>query len=253
VGALLRRGVDWRYIFSLFLIPGLIVAWMTGRILPRRAASETPHRSSMEDWISVLRFRNIRLLMGGMLCWLTCLITTSAFLPSYFIAHLKLETDQMETVMSAIGFGAMTGTVVLSALSDRIGRKPVMLSASLGALISLTLLGFLGAPVYPLFGCLFAVHFFNNALITMTVGPTAAETVPPHLMATASGVVIATGELLGGGLAPILGGQVAERFGIEHILRLPILTMGIGVLLCFALQETRPTSSQNYRLKESVL
>jgi len=63
--------------------------------------------------------------------------------------------------------------------------------------------------------------------------------VPPALMATASGVVIATGELLGGGLAPIVGGQVAERFGIEHILWLPMLMMGVGVLLCAGLQETR--------------
>jgi fucose permease len=71
-------------------------------------------------------------------------------------------------------------------------------------------------------------------------------------MATASGVVIATGELLGGGLAPILGGLVAERFGIEHILRLPILMMSIGVLLCFALRETRPNSTQVPLFQESV-
>jgi fucose permease len=82
--------------------------------------------------------------------------------------------------------------------------------------------------------------FFNNSLITMTVGPIAAETVPVQLMATASGVVIATGELLGGGLAPILAGQVAERFGIEHLLRLPTATMCVGVLLSIAVRETRP-------------
>jgi fucose permease len=92
--------------------------------------------------------------------------------------------------------------------------------------------------VGPLFACLFCIHFFNNALITLTVGPVAAETVPGALMTTASGLVIATGELLGGGLAPYVGGLVAERFGIEHILRLPILMMAVGVALCAALQET---------------
>jgi fucose permease len=187
-----------------------------------------------------------------MLCWLTCLITTSAFLPSYLVSHLQLDTDRMGKVMSAIGFGAMTGTIVLSALSDRIGRKPVMVISSIGALVCLALLTSIGPSVNRLFSCLFAVHFFNNALITMTVGPIAAETVPSRLMATASGVVIATGELLGGGLAPILGGLVAERFGIEHILRLPILMMSIGVLLCFALRETRPNSTQVPLFQESV-
>jgi predicted MFS family arabinose efflux permease len=252
VGALLHHGVDWRYIFSLFLVPGLIVAWQTWRIIPERASSDNSSRDSLADWRSVLRFRNIRLLMAGMFCWLTCLITTSAFLPSYLVNHLKLQTGQMGTVMSAIGFGAMVGTIVLSALSDRIGRKPVMVLASVGALAGLVLLGSIGAAVDRLFLCLFAVHFFNNALITMTVGPVAAETVPPRLMATASGIVIATGELLGGGLAPILAGQVAERFGIEHILRLPIVMMVIGVLLCLAIRETRPDSSEVLNLRETL-
>ena len=244
VGALLKQGIDWRYIFLLFLVPGLIVAWLTWRIIPQKTSTGNPPvlgpQDSFADWRTVISYGNIRLLMAGMLCWLTCLITTSAFLPSYLVSHLGLDTDRMGKVMSAIGFGALTGTIVLSALSDRIGRKPVMVISSIGALVSLSLLSTIGPSVNRLFACLFAVHFFNNALITLTVGPIAAETVPSRLMATASGVVIATGELLGGGLAPILGGLVAERFGIERILRLPILTMAIGVLLCFALRETRP-------------
>jgi predicted MFS family arabinose efflux permease len=246
VASLLQDGVDWRYIFSLFLIPGLVAAWFTGRIIPRNKAINALSRNSFGDWFSVLSYGNIRLLMAGMLCWLTCLITTSAFLPGYLIGHLGLEAGQMGRVMSAIGFGAVTGTVVLSALSDRVGRKPVMVLASVGSLVSLIVLGLIGPTVTQLFPCLFAVHFFNNALITLTVGPLAAESVAPGLMATASGVVIAAGEILGGGLAPILGGQIAERFGIEHILRLPILMMAIGVLLCMGLRETHPDSSKLY-------
>jgi predicted MFS family arabinose efflux permease len=238
VGALLSRGVDWRYIFSLFLAPGLLVAWLTWRAIPRSTAIRSISRGSLSDWAEVLKHRNIRILMGGMLCWLTCLITTSAFLPSYLVAHLKLDNGDMGIVMSAIGFGAMAGTIILSALSDRIGRKPVMLASSAGALLGLALMGTIGPHVGPLFACLFCIHFFNNALITLTVGPVAAETVPGALMTTASGLVIATGELLGGGLAPYVGGLVAERFGIEHILRLPILMMAVGVALCAALQET---------------
>ncbi|HMK84678.1 MAG TPA: MFS transporter, partial [Steroidobacteraceae bacterium] len=237
VGALLGRGVDWRYIFSIFLVPGLTVAWLTKRWVP--GSIPTQRRADVGDWLAVLRHRNIRLAMPGMLCWLTCLITTSAFLPSYLTSHLKLDSDAMGHVMSAIGFGAMTGTIVLSALSDYIGRRPVMLISSAGALSTLALLGFVGPHATALFACLFTIHFFNNALITMTVGPIAAESVPPALMTTASGLIIAFGELLGGGLAPIIGGQVAERFGIEHILILPIAMMAIGVVLSACLRETR--------------
>lgn len=242
VGFLLREGIDWRYIFVIFTPPGLLLAWATWRTIPGIEKTSEP-RSSIDDWRAVVGFRNIWLLMGGMLCWLTCLVTLSAFLPNYLIDHLKLDPVQMGTVMSAIGFGAMTGTIVLSTLSDAIGRKPVMLIGSVGALVGLLALGQIGPSVPWLFACVFAINFCNNALITMTVGPIATETVPARLMTTASGMVIAAGELLGGGLAPIIGGQVAENFGIEHILWLPALMMCLGILLCLALIETRTHSS----------
>lgn len=245
VGALLRHGLDWRYIFILFLPPGLLLAWLTWRVVPAREPVHTGAQSSIADWLTVLRYRNVRLLMLGMLCWLSCLITTSAFLPSYLVDHLKLSTSEMGTVMSAIGFGAMAGTLVLSALSDSVGRRPIMVGSSIGALASLGALGFIGPDVGLLFACVFSVHFFNNALITLTVGPIAVETVPARLMTTASGLVIATGEILGGGLVPIVCGYLAQHFGIHHVLHLPVIMMAIGVVLCLGLHETLTARKQS--------
>ena len=171
-----------------------------------------------------------------MLCWLTCLITTSAFMPNYLLDHLKLRSEQMGVVMSAIGLGATVGTLLLPWLSDKVGRKPVMALSSIGVLGSLLLLANTGNSVVILFTFLFFVHFFNNALIALTVGPLCIEAVPASLMATASGLVIAVGELFGGGLAPVIVGRVAQRFGIEHVLWLPIVVMGAGFLLCLAIK-----------------
>jgi len=50
--------------------------------------------------------------------------------------------------------------------------------------------------------------------------------------------VIAVGELFGGGIAPVIVGQVAERIGIGRILWLPILMMAIGFLLSLFTRET---------------
>jgi hypothetical protein len=94
-----------------------------------------------------------------------------------------------------------------------------------------------------LFACLFAVHFFNNALIALTVGPISVESVPASLMATASGLVIAVGELFGGGLAPVIVGHMAQSLGIEHILWLPVGAMGVGFLLCVAIRPVRSPSA----------
>ncbi len=237
----LLKLINWRWVFLIFVIPGLLLALAVWRVIPARSSALSTPRSSFGDWRAVLAYRNV--LIGGalMLCWLTCLITTSAFLPNYFIDYLKLPFAQMSGIMSAIGLGSTAGTLALPWLSDFIGRKPVMVLSTVGALLSLLLLATSGAEMKPLFGFLFMVHFFNNALITLTVGPLCSETVPAPLMATASGLVIAVGEFFGGGIAPVIVGQVAQRIGIERILWLPTIMMVVGFLLSLFTVETRLT------------
>jgi predicted MFS family arabinose efflux permease len=239
VSALLKI-LNWRWVFLVFVVPGLLLALAVWRIIPAGAPgkpSET--RNSFRDWRAVLAYRNVPIGGALMLCWLTCLITTSAFLPNYFMDYLHLPFDEMGGIMSAIGLGSTAGTLVLPWLSDFIGRKPVMVISTVGALMSLLLLATMTAEMKPLFACLFMVHFFNNALITLTVGPLCSESVPAQLMATASGLVIAAGELFGGGIAPVAVGQLAQRIGIQHILWLPIVMMTVGMILSLFTLETR--------------
>lgn len=238
VSALLHL-VDWRWTFVIFAPPGLLLAWAVWRFLPKAPLSDEFRENILAEWSQVLAFRNIRLGMALMLCWLTCLITTSALLPSYLVDHLGLSLAQMGGVISAIGLGSAVGTIVLCWLSDRLGRKPVMILSALGAMACLYGLSQAGPDPAALFGLLFAVHFFNNAGITLTTGPLCTETVPVGLMATASGMVIAAGELIGGGLGPVAAGQIATRFGIGHVLWLPIAALGLAIVLASFLIETR--------------
>lgn len=237
VGLLLPH-MDWRWIFVLFSIPGFALAFAVWKLLPE-ATERDQERNSFADWRVVLGYRNIKLLMVLMLCWLTCLVTTSALMPSYLIDFHRLSQEQMGGIMAAIGVGATIGTLALPALSDITGRKPVMIGSTIGVAASLWMLAHTGNDPTLLFLWLGAVHLFNNACITLTVGPICAETVPTSLMATATGVVIACGELGGGGLAPIIAGQVADRFGIEHILWLPLGAMGVALVVTLFLKETR--------------
>jgi predicted MFS family arabinose efflux permease len=252
VGFLLKF-ITWRYIFVLFTIPGLILAYAVYRIVPKKRAGhvEIPleaiahgHGANLlADWKHVIGYRNVQVAMGMMLCWLTCLTTTANLLPNYMVDHLGLSTPSMGFVMSAIGWGSAAGTITLPTFSDWLGRKPVMLVSCVGVAASLLLYSRTGANPAVLFAFLFAVHFFNNALITLTVGPICTGAVPISLMATASGRVIATGEFFGGGIAPIVSGQVAEHFGIQNILWLPIGAMGLALVFCAFLRETHGKSA----------
>ena len=230
------RFIDWRWIFLLFVLPGLALAVAVWKIIPKASTAVGEHRRGLSDWKTVLAYPNVRTAGCLMLCWLTCLITTSAFMPNYLVDHLHLQQSQMAAVMSAIGLGASAGTLLLPWASDRLGRKLVMTLSSIGVFAALLALLNTAASVPLLFAFLFAVHFFNNALIALTVGPLCSEAVPVSLMATASGLVIAIGELFGGGLAPVLVGHVAQRFGIEHVLWLPIGVIAVGFLLCLQIK-----------------
>jgi MFS family permease len=247
--------IAWRWIFALFVIPGFALAYLVWILIPPRdAAPKTTdaaaaRRTLRGDFSAAIGYRNIRLLMGLMLVWLTCLISISAFLPSYLLDHLHLGFDQMGMVMSAIGFGSAAGTILLPWLSDRIGRRPVAMIAVAGALGSIFLLSRCGPQVAPLFACTFVAMGCVMAGITLTVGPICDESVPFGLGTTASGMVIAVGELFGGGIAPILVGRIAQRFGIEHMLWLPMAALVVGLLIAFAVQETR---GPNYAKPKSV-
>jgi sugar phosphate permease len=91
-----------------------------------------------------------------------------------------------------------------------------------------------------LFGWLLLASFFLYALLTLTVGPLSVESVPMALRATASGTVIAVGELFGGGLAPVIAGYVAHHFGIASIFALALGGLALGALACVPLIETAP-------------
>ncbi|WP_075790928.1 MFS transporter [Massilia putida] len=241
----LLKVIDWHWIFALVSIPGLVIAWLLHKTLRDTAVSTAALHTATHDvarhrWTDVFRYRNIPLNMLGMLCWLTTLVVLSALFPSYLVDYLHLELAQMGFILSAIGFGGTLGTLAMPALSDRLGRKPVMLVSVIGACAGLVMLMQSGRdPVY-LFASLLVTLFFTFSMICLTVGPLSAEAVPASLMSTASGIVIGTGEIFGGGAAPAIAGYVAKHFGIQYILHLALGSLVLGFIVVLALRETAP-------------
>jgi MFS family permease len=240
----LLQMISWRAIFLALSVPGLVIAALIFFVVkdaPVRARAKTNgHTIERGQWRAVFGYRNIVLNICAMFCWLTCLIVTSAMFPSYLIDYLKLDVSSMGFVLSAVGFGAALGTLITPAISDRFGRKPVMLINVVGAIAMLAILTRVGADPVPLFIFLFGTCFFNFGMICLTVGPLSAESVPPHLMNTATGVVVGIGEIFGGGIAPIVGGYVAQHFGIQYTLYLALAGLALGLLIVLGLKETAP-------------
>lgn len=241
-GVLLEMSGSWRAVFAIISLPGLLVAWYLYRTYqPTQAPStESIAHTSKSQWRAALSCGNVRLNIALMLCILTCQFVLCALLPSYLTDILHLSNFSMAMIISAIGLGGFFGQLVIPGLSDQLGRKPVV---SICFMISALLVGLLIiSPPLPwlLFLQLFFLSFINFSLICMTVGPLTSESVPPSLLATATGLVVGCGEILGGGVAPVVAGYIAMTWGLTAILFLALAGSITGGLLSLRLKEANP-------------
>ncbi|MBI2771941.1 MAG: MFS transporter [Burkholderiales bacterium] len=230
--ALLKVVPSWHWVFAIAALPGLLLAVVMARVLrddapPARAVPAAPQPGR---WPEVLRHRGVIVNTVAMFCYLTCMITLGAFMPSYLTDHLHLGLDQMAFVLAGMG-GGSAGLLVVPALSDRLGRKPVMVMALVIQLAALALLPGVGAEPAKLFAILLVAMFMNAGVVGITVGPLTSGAVPPRLATTATGIVVGVGEVLGGAIAPAVAGAMAHRMGIEIILAIALAACAAALAL----------------------
>jgi predicted MFS family arabinose efflux permease len=231
---------SWRWIFVIVAIPGLILAVLIAAIIreaPTTGASAAEQRAPLAE---LFKHRNVALGMLALLCAMSGIFTISAMIPNYLVDYLKLTTGQMGFVTSAIGFGGFLGQLVLPGVSDLMGRKLV---AILGFVVgALFLYAFMktGAAPGTLFLLLFAACFCCFGLLGLITGPIAAEAAPRGLVSSTAGIIIGSGEIFGGGVAPSLAGAVAQNYGLQHTLTMALAGLGLGIVVCLFLRETAP-------------
>jgi len=230
---------SWRWIFVLVAIPGLILAVLIARTI-REPASASSAREQRAPLSELLKHRNVPLGMLALFCAMSGIFTISAMIPNYLVDYLKLSTAQMGFVTSAIGFGGFAGQLALPGLSDIVGRK---LIAVLGFIVgALFLYAFMQTGPSPgtLFVLLFIACFCCFGLLGLITGPIAAEAAPRGLVSSTAGIIIGSGEIFGGGIAPSLAGAVAQHFGLQHTLTMALSGLSIGIVVCLFLRETAP-------------
>jgi MFS family permease len=231
---------SWRWVFVVVAIPGIIVGTLMFKVIREapvhpRHADTPPH-----PWATIFKRSNIIVSMGALLCAMTCVFVLSAMVPNYLIDYLHLTPAQMGFVTSAIGFGGFAGQFGLPGISDYMGRKPVAVGGFLCAALTLVVFIGIGASPTLLFAALFVVSFFCLGLIALLTGPISTESAPAGLVSSAIGIVVGSGEIFGGGIAPSIAGFIAQHYGIQNVLYLALAGVALGVMVCLALHETAP-------------
>ncbi|MEO6151850.1 MAG: MFS transporter [Croceibacterium sp.] len=232
----------WRTVFLLVGIPGLIMAAAMFFVVREPAtapAGSTPTaRASFTD---LFRHRNVPLAMLTLMCAMGGVFVLAAMAPSYLTDYLKLSPQNMGFVFSAVGFGGAIGQFGMPTVSDFIGRKLATLVSYILAAVFTYLFAHAGAAnLTTLFVLLFFAALFNFSALAILAGPIAAEAAPLGMVASVAGLVIGAGEVFGGGVAPIIAGNIAASSGIQHVFTFTIASLIAGFVIALFLKETAP-------------
>ncbi|MGZ3271088.1 MAG: MFS transporter [Croceibacterium sp.] len=230
----------WRYAFFLAGIPGIILALLIWRFIrePEHVAAAGEKAPSLGVW-SMLKVRNIWLCAMISCFAVGTVVVGSIFMPLYLDGPRHYDPLTWSNIMTTVGFCPALGGVGVTWLSDRYGRKPLLIVfAFLMALAPAALLWFHGS-VFVLTALMF-VSWTGLGTFPLFMGVIPAETLGRARAATAMGLVVGVGELTGGVFGPPIAGRLADWFGLAVPLYIQLgMAIAAGLVALFVV-ETNP-------------
>jgi ACS family hexuronate transporter-like MFS transporter len=232
----------WRHAFFLAGAPGLLTALLIWRFVKEAPVTTAAAESGVRESGSIgaaLAERNVVIcaVMGVLL--VSYLVLCWAFMPLYLTQVRQYDAQTMSWLMGTLGISATIGAFAISSLSDRLGRRPLLIIMPLIAVILPLGAMFYAGSVWGL-AAIFFVGWGVNGVFPLFMGTVPSESVSPRHMATALGICMGTGEILGGVLAPSLAGSIADRVGLQAPLWMMFGVTVAGALCAFGLRETAP-------------
>jgi len=233
----------WRNAFFLAGIPGLLAAMLMWKLIGEPAVpAGTPSRGaegSAMTWAQAFKERNVLIcaVMGVLL--VSYLVVCWAFMPLYLTQVRGFDAQTMGWLMGTLGISATVGAFLVSGLSDRIGRRPLMIAMPLiGVILPLGAMYFDGS-IWVL-AAIFFVGWGLTGIFPLFMATVPSESVDRRHIATVLGVCMGTGEIIGGVLSPSIAGYAADLAGLQAPLWIMLGLAIAGGLLALGLRETAP-------------
>ena len=231
----------WREAFFLAAVPGLIsalliVLFVVERPIPK--AAPRPERSRA-PLVELLTNRNVVACTIMAVLLVSYLVVTWAFMPLVLVQYRGIDEGTAAGLMAVLGVSSFLASFVVTTISDFVGRRPVMVvSTFIGVLLPLGALYYDG-PVVVL-GAIFFAGWMFNGIFPMFMATVPTESVAPYQVATAMGLVMGVGEILGGVLSPFVAGWLSDIYGLQALLWFLIALAVLGGLTALFLRETPP-------------
>jgi len=163
------------------------------------------------------------------------------FLTLYLTSQREIPVSQAALMVSLFGAGSFIAQLTGGELSDRLGRRPVMLTSFLVTPVAMVVLGL--SHAIPLIAIsTFAVGFFTD-LYRPAVGAAIADLVPAESRTRAYGYNYWAINL-GAAIAPVIAGLLAKYTYLALFIGDALTTLAFGLIVYFGIRETRPVEAQ---------
>ncbi len=164
------------------------------------------------------------------------------FLTLYLTAQRAIPISQAALMVSFFGAGSFLAQLSGGELTDRFGRRPVMLMSFFITPIFMIILG-LARDLALISISTFMVGFFTD-LYRPAVGAAIADLVPPESRTRAYGYNYWAINL-GAAVAPILAGLIANYDYLILFVADAVTTTIFGFIVLFGIRETRPAEAHH--------
>lgn len=164
------------------------------------------------------------------------------FLTLYLTNQREIPVSTAALMVSLFGAGSFLAQLTGGELTDRLGRRPVMLMSFFVTPIFMVLLG-VARDLGLISICTFLVGFFTD-LYRPAVGAAIADLVPPEARTRAYGYNYWAINM-GAAVAPILAGLIANYNFFILFLGDALTTAAFGFIVLYGIRETRPTEAHH--------
>jgi MFS family permease len=233
----------WRVAFYVAALPGLICAALIWKYVREPKAHAVSHAATSAvpkmTLGQMFRFRNMWLCMLISCCMVAWMVLGWVFLPLLYVSYRHFAAEDMSWLVSVLGISAAVFAFIVPGLSDKLGRKPVMVAfTATGVLYPFAALYFEG-PLLILAALVF-IGWSASGTFPLFMATIPSETIPARYLATSLGIVMGLGEFIGGTSAPTLAGRAADHYGLQAPMFIAAGCAAVATVLTLFLKETAP-------------
>jgi MFS family permease len=243
----LTKLMSWRMVFFVMGIPGLVISIIlyfymmeTKTTLFREKGKLSEGISNKPGFFEPLKYRNVIVSSAVNSLMMGCLFVFATFSIIYLTKENHLSISDAGVILSLLGFTGFFGCILLPLLSDRVGRKPIIIPSLF--VTGLCFWGFIlsGSNFLLLVLWISIAGFAIGGITPIALSALTTESVPPYLAATASGIPASIGEIFGSALMPFLAGYLCDLYGLKTALYFSAVAPLIAGFVGLFYEETAP-------------